>query len=214
MEDTVEVSRSRLSLLENVGKLANELWNDDKIGLVVKERFKEKHPDANVPEVVIAQNSRKVEQEILSKVEAKEKAVDEKISHFEKTWKEKEEAENKRKAEQEFAAEVDAAKKKYQLTAEGMEKVFARMKEKNNPDVEAAAAWVTDHEVKTPTSTSSFADPMFNPFGSRGEDKAWELLNRNPFDGKFAEQEIAKIQNDFASGRAHLYGPNGMGGEL
>jgi len=212
-EEFIEVPKSRIKQLESVASLADALWNDPKVGMTIKERYKEMNPNANIPEVVVAQSSRKVEQDLIAKIEAKEKAVDDKISAWEKKNADKEAADESKQAEASFASEVEATKAKYKLTQEGMEKVFARMKEKNNPDVEAAAAWVTDHEVKA-APTSGYNDSAFNPYGSKSEDKSWELLNKNPFDGKFAEQEINRIAQDFAGGRAHLYGPNGMGGEL
>lgn len=214
-DDVVEVSAARLKLLERDANLAHALWNDPKHGMKVKEIAKEKWPDSNIPELDAIKEVRKSESELLTKVEAKEKALTDRIEAFEKSQKEKEDKETSSKAEREFAADVEATKKKYQLSAEGMEKVFERMKAKNNPDVEAAAAWVTDHaQAAAPTGQSSGSNDMFNPFGSKGEDKDWELLNKNPWDGKFAEQEIAKITRDFANGRGHVYGANGMGGEL
>lgn len=216
-DEIVEISKSRLNLLEGVSKLNNELWNDPNVGPKIKEIVKDKYPNANIPEVDAIRTARKTETDLLARVEEKEKALLSRIETFENSQKEKEEKESNTRAEREFASDVESVKKKYQLSAEGMEKVFARMKEKNNPDVESAAAWVTDHEPKqAPISSSSYSDPAFNPFGSKdsSENKAWETLNRNPWDGKFAEQEIAKITSDFANGRGDLYGPNGMGGQL
>ena len=214
-DDIVEVSRSLLANLQGTAKLTNDLWNDPTIGPKVKELVKDKYPNANIPEVDLARNAKKAESEILTKVEETNKATLARIEAFEKAQKEKEDKDVTARAEREFASDVESVKKRYQLTDEGMAKVFDRMKAKNNPDVEAAAAWVTDNEPsKAPLNSSGYVDPSFNPFGSKGEDKAWETLNRNPWDGKFAEQEIAKITADFANGRGDLYGPNGMGGQL
>lgn len=203
-DEMIEVSRSRLSVLEGVSKLANDLWNDEKVGMTVKERWKEKHPEANIPEVVVAQSTRKVEQDLLAKVEAKEKAVDEKISAFEKNWKDRDEKEANEKSEKAFSTEVESTQKKYQLTPEGMEKVFARMKEKNNPDVEAAAAWVTDHEPKiAPTSTSSYSPQNMDLYGSNSGDKEWESLNKDPI--KYGDSVLNEMVNDFANGNYSKY---------
>lgn len=211
-DEIVEIPKSRLALLEGVNKMTNDLWNDDKIGMALKERWKEKHPEANIPEVVVAQSTRKVEQELLAKVEAKEKAVDDKISAWEKKYQDKEEAETNKKAEEKFASEVDETKKKYQLTAEGMEKVFARMKEKNNPDVEAAAAWVTDHEIKAkPVSNSSAYTPSdMNLYGSSQGDEEWKELNKNPI--KYGDRVLNEMATDFANGNFGRY--KEFGGDL
>lgn len=214
-DELIEISKSRLALLEGQAKLQNELWNDPTDGMTIKEIVKKKYPNANIPELDAVREVRKSEADILTKVEAKEKALESRIEAFEKAQKEKEERDVEKQSTKVFEAEVEATKKKYQLSPEGMEKVFARMKEKNNPDVEAAAAWVTDHaQAAAPTGHSGYNDAPFNPYGAKGEDKDWELLNKNPWDGKFAEQEISRIQRDFANGRGHVYGQNGMGGEL
>lgn len=213
-DETVEVSASRLKLLERDANLAAALWNDPKYGMKVKEIAKEKWPDSNIPELDAIKEVKKTESELLTKFEEKNKALDAKLEAFEKAQKEKEEKDNEAKEAKRFEAEVEVAKKKYALSPEGMEKVFARMKEKNNPDVEAAAAWVTDHQQAAAPINQSSMHPDFNPFGSKSEDADWALLNKNPWDGKFAEQEIARISRDFANGLGHKYGQNGMGGEL
>lgn len=213
-DEEVVVSAARLRLLERDANLAHALWNDPQHGMKIKEIAKEKWPDSNIPELDAIKEVRKTETDLVAKIEAKEKALEDKISAWEKKQADKEEKENYFKAEREFAIQVDDTKKKYQLTAEGMEKVFQRMKEKNNPDVEAAAAWVTDHEQAAAPINQPSAQGNFNPYGANGVDKDWELLNKNPWDGKFAEQEINRITRDFANGQGHKYGVNGMGGEL
>lgn len=211
-DEEVTVSAARLKLLERNANLAEALWNDPKHGMKIKEIAKEKWPDSNIPELDAIREVKKTESDILTKVEETKKETIARIEAFEAERKKEKEEAREARAKSDFESDVESAKKKYQLTPEGMEKVFARMKEKNNPDVEAAAAWVTDHQPAPLNHTS--APSAFNPFGSRSEDKDWELLNKNPFDGKFAEQEISRITADFANGLGHKYGANGMGGEL
>lgn len=214
-DDDVIVSASRLKLLERDANLAAALWNDPTHGIKIKEITKEKWPDANIPELDAIKSVRKAESDILARVDAKEKSLEERISAFEKSREEEKKAEKEAKEAARFESDVESTKKKYQLSADGMEKVFQRMKDKNNPDVEAAAAWVTDHmQSASPTGQSGQSPELFNPFGSRAEDKRWELLQKNPFDGRFAEMEIAEIQANFANGRGSMYGQDGMGGEL
>ena len=213
-EELVEVSKSLLANLQGTAKLANTLWNDEKIGMTVKERAKELLPNSNIPEVDAMRTARKTETEILTKVEAKEKALEDRISAFEKAQKERDEKDLSAKAEREFAADVEGTKKKYQLTAEGMEKVFARMKEKNNPDVEAAAAWVTDHEPKqSPLTSSNYSPQNLDVFGSSSGRDEFKEINEHAFDGKWFDKEVRKINEDFLNGRGGLYGVDGMGGQ-
>lgn len=215
MDDLVEVSKSLLNQLQGTAKVANALWNDEKIGMATKERAKELFPNAVIPEVDAIRTARKSETEIISRVEAKEKALEDRISAFEKSQKERDEKDLNAKAEREFAADVEGTKKKYQLTAEGMEKVFARMKEKNNPDVEAAAAWVTDHEPKqSPITNSSYSPQNMDVFGASSGKDEFKEINDHAFDGKWFDKEVRKINEDFLNGRGGLYGQDGMGGQL
>lgn len=217
-DEIVEISKSRLSALEGSSKLINDLWNDPKLGMKVKAITKEKFPNSNIPELDAVNEVHTTEERILTAVKAEKKTLEDRITAFEKNQQERDEKEANSRAESSFAADVEATKKKYQLSPEGMEKVFARMKEKNNPDVEAAAAWVTDHQAPAkPLDQPGYGSQSMdfqNSFNSAQDDKDWELLNKNPFDMKFADQEIRRITQDFNNGRGHLYGANGMGGEL
>ena len=202
-EEFVEVPKSRLVALESVNALKEALWNDPTTGPKVKELVKEKFPQANIPEVDAARNARQIQHDVLAKVAEKEKVVDDKISAFERKWAERDESVAKEKEEKQFESEVDATRRKYKLTTEGMEKVFARMREKNSPDVEAAAAWVTDHEVKAPTEASSYAPQTLDMYGANSGAEEWADLNRDPI--RYGDREIARMADDFKYGRFDKY---------
>lgn len=212
MLDTVEVPAQRLALLEKVEKLANGLFNDPKNGMMVKAAFKEKYPDAILPEVDAFNAARAVKQEVVAEVDTRLKGLDEKMSKFLDEQKLQRETATKEREDHDFSRAIKDAQDRYRLTDAGMQAAFQRMKDQNNPDVESAAAWVASNIAKAePVSGSGYAP--HNPFGINKAESHYELLNQNPFDGKFAEAEIAKINQDFASGRGHLYGADGMGGE-
>lgn len=214
-EDLVEISRSLLNSLQGTAKLTSSIWNDPKLGMQVKELVKEKYPDANIPELDAMRSVQKAEGEILTKVEASKKETIDRIEAFEKAQKDRDEKELNAKAEKDFASEIEATKRKYQLTPEGMDKVFARMKEKNNPDVEAAAAWVTDHEPKQdPLMNSNYSPANMDLYGASSGDKEFLEINKHAFDGKWFDKEVRKINEDFLNGRGGLYGSDGMGGQL
>lgn len=203
-EEFVEISKSRLKLLEGVSKLNNDLWNDPKYGMQIKEIVKEKYPNANIPEVDVVRSTKRAEAEMVSRVEATQKETLSRIEKFETAQRERDEKDSTAKAEADFSKDIESAKKKYQLSPEGMEKVFARMKEKNNPDVEAAAAWVTDHEPKqAPTTTSSYAPQSMDLYGSNSGDKEWADLNRDPL--AYGDKVLAEMSNDFANGNFSKY---------
>jgi Skp family chaperone for outer membrane proteins len=204
MSDTVELPVERAKILENSAKLLNQLWNDPKEGINVKKAWKNVFPDAVIPEVEIDREKNRIEQELATKAEETNKMLQDKLSAFEKKLQERDEAERSAKEAQQFEQEIDSVRRKYALTEEGMQKVYARMKEKNNPDVEAAAAWVTDHEVKAkPTSNSSFAPQEMNLYGSSNADKEWETLNKNPI--KYFDNTVTEMINDFNNGSFGKY---------
>lgn len=212
MFDTVEVPASRLALLEKVEKLANGLFNDPKHGMAVKSAFKEKYPDAVLPEVDAFKAAQSVKQEVIGAVDDRIKGLSDTMTKFIDEQKAEREKSSKAREDKDFTQAIKDAQNKYRLTDEGMQAAFQRMKEQNNPDVESAAAWVVSNITKAePVSGSGYAP--INPFGINQPETHYELLNKNPFDGKFAEAEIARINQDFANGRGHLYGADGMGGE-
>jgi hypothetical protein len=203
MDETVEISKAKLAELEGIAQIKQALWSDPKFGPQVKEMVKEKFPQANIPEVDAARSARAAEKEILSRVEAKEKAFDDKIAAWEKTQNERDTAAAKAKEEAEFTTEVEQVKKKYQLTPEGMQKVFDRMKAKNSPDVEAAAAWVTDHEQKAPVVDNTFAQQTMDMYGANSGSDEWAELNKNP--RAYGDKVIAEMANDFRNGNFSKY---------
>lgn len=203
-DEFVEIPKSRLQLLEDVARLKDSMWNDPKFGNQIKEMVKEKYPNANIPEVDMLRANRTAEAAILAKVEEKETALNARIEAFEKKQNERDAGAKQEKEEKEFASDIERTKAKYKLSSEGMEKVFNRMKEKNNPDVEAAAAWVTDHEVKDiPAPSSPFAPSAMDLYGSKSGDSAWADLNRDPL--AYGDAEIARMANDFANGNFGKY---------
>jgi hypothetical protein len=204
MNDTVEISRDKLSLLEQTSQIANTLWNDPKYSPFMKEAVKDKFPAASIPEVDAIRAARAAEETAKKVAEEVSRKVDEKINAFEKKFSERDEEAKRAKEDQEFSSEIENTKRKYNLTAEGMDKVFKRMKERNNPDVEAAAAWVTDHEPKAaPVAGNNYTPQALNLYGSADGDKEWADLNRNPL--AYGDKMLAEMANDFANGNFSKY---------
>lgn len=212
MSDFVEVPASRLALLEKVERMANGLFNDPKHGMSVKAAFKEKYPDAILPEVDAFNAAQAVEKKVIGEVEDRIKGLSDTMTKFIDDQKLERANAAKEREENDFARQCKDAQDKYRLTEAGMQATFQRMKDMNNPDAEAAAAWVASNTAKADPVSGSGYTPH-NPFGINQPESHYELLNKNPFDGRFAEAEIAKINQDFANGKGHLYGADGMGGE-
>lgn len=213
MNDIVEVPAARYALLEKVEKLANGLFNDPKHGMTVKAAFKEKYPDAILPEVDAFNAAKAVKEEVIGAVDTRLKSMNETMEKFIDEQKADREKASKEREEADFSRAIKDAQDRYRLTDAGMQAAFERMKAQNNPDVEAAAAWVASNITKAEPVAGSGYSPI-NPFGINQPEAHYDLLNKNPFDGKFAEAEIAKINQDFANGKGSLYGVDGMGGEF
>jgi hypothetical protein len=105
------------------------------------------------------------------------------------------------KEEAELQGQLDSLKKTYSFTPEGMQRVVDRMKEKNNPDAESAAAWVLAQEKKArPITDSALLPQALNLYGSNSEDENWAELNKDP--KGWADRELVKMINEFAEQEA------------
>lgn len=192
MTDTVEINARDLAELQRLaqsGKIAEQVWHDPKHGMALKALVKEVMPDASIPELEVLNATNKVREE----ADVKFNALAEKLTKFEEREQQRIDERKVEREEISFAAKVDAIRKAKNFTEEGMKKVFDRMKEHNNPDIEAAAAWVLSQEPKVPTQ-SAYAPQTMDVFGSASGDQEWAELNANP--GKWYDKTVMEILND------------------
>lgn len=185
-----EISQSELETLRRSEALLNKMWNDPKEGLNFKRKVKEYAPDARIPELDMIQAAAQPFEEKFTKQAEEIKTMRERLEAREK--KEKDD-----KEESELEASLARVKSQFKFTDEGLEKVIARMKEKNNPDAEAAAAWVAAQERKAkPISGSNIGPSALNLYGSKTADEQYAALNKDPI--AWADNEIATMLNEFA----------------
>lgn len=192
MTNTVQVNARDLAELQRLaqsGKIAEQVWNDPIHGMKLKSIVKEAIPEANIPELDVLNQTNKVRDESFAKVEA----LEAKLAKFEEANTKRLEDDKIQREEANFTSRLEAVRKAKHFTDEGMKKVIDRMKEHNNPDVEAAAAWVLSQEPKVPTQ-SAYAPQTMDIYGSNSGDKKWEELNRNPV--AFFDKEVLEILND------------------
>lgn len=192
MTETVEINVRDLAELQRFaqsGKIAEQVWHDPKHGMKLKALVKEAIPDSNIPELDMLNQTNKIRDEAFTKVEelAKELAA------LKEDNKKRLEDQKAKEEDASFAARLESVRKSKNFTEAGMQKVIDRMKEHNNPDVEAAAAWVISQEPKVPTQ-SAYSPQTMDIYGSHSGDKKWEELNRNPL--AFFDREVAEILND------------------
>ncbi len=188
MSEKIEITQEQAADYNRAIKLLNSLAGHKEKGLEVKKMMKEVDPDLSFPEL-----------DLIEKVKApydeKIKSLEETTSKVVKEWDEYKTSEKNSKEERSIKKELEAAQQEYSFTDDGMQKVVSRMKEKNNPDVEAAAAWVASKQPKAqPSASSNFTPGKMNLFGSATKDDAWADLNKDPM-GAF-DKEVDNIFNN------------------
>jgi hypothetical protein len=181
-----EISDAELATLRRAQSLLDGLWNDKEHGMALKRMVKAKLPDARIPELDIAEPMLAPVKAELEEQKKANKTLADRLDA-------REAAEKEAKEDSDLTTSLAQAKKEYRLTDDGMAKVIKRMKDTNNPDPAAAAAWVTDHEPKpNPVAASSWSPSDLNLFGTgtKSADEDIQSLHQDPikwFDRKAAE---------------------------
>lgn len=189
-----EISDAQLELANKYQSLYNKLWNDPKEGLAFKRKVKELVPEAQIPELDMIDTTVKPFEEKMAKQAEENKALKDRLDNIEKRSKDE-------KEESDLVKSLDSARKKFHLTDEGFDKAVARMKEMNNPDAEAAAAWVASQEKKArPVGSSSFAPSALNLYGSNKVDESMADLHRDPI--AWQDATIQTMLDEFAAQEA------------
>ena len=107
------------------------------------------------------------------------------------------------RAESTLRERLESVKTLYGFTEEGMQTVIKRMRDQNNPDVEAAAAYVNGLAPKpSPVKSSGLFPTKLNPFGAAdlSDDPAIKKLHTDPM--AFMEEEAIAVMDEFARGEA------------
>jgi hypothetical protein len=184
-----EISQEQLDALTRGQNLLNKMWNDPKTGMAFKKKVKEFVPDAKIPELDIVDGATAP---IFAELEEQKKAnktLADRLDNWETSQKNS-------KEESELQTQLDAIRKQYSFTPEGMQKVVDRMKEKNNPDADAAAAWVAAQERKARPVTPAFSKTDLNLYGASTIDESMKELHTNP--ERWAVNEMEIMLNEFA----------------
>ncbi len=177
-EDDVTISSEQAKILQGAYNLMNKLYSDPDRSMEFKKMVR--GAGFSVPEIDTIEKVTKPYDEKLSAYEEKFKKLEERLAK-------RDEDELNAKEEARLAKDLESARKEYGLTDDGMKKVLDRMKEKNNFDVEAAAAYIVSKEPKAqPTKTShNFSQSRFKGSSLIGGDNAeetWKQLSQNPDD--------------------------------
>src|SRR5574337_42132 len=187
-----EIEDDKQAQLQSAYDLMNSLYSDKDHGLAFKKMMKAKRPEANIPELDIIDTVTKPYDERMTALAEENKKLQTQMSEFLSKQQQRDD-------EHQVQLTLAQVQEKYKLTDDGMEKVVARMKEKNNPDAEAAAAFIVSQQPAPPpqkTGTNYFPGNL-DLYGTSNADAQFEGLHKDPV--KWFETEVASILNENAA---------------
>lgn len=202
--DTVAVPRSQFELMQRSTALLDQMLGDPTHAPIVEPVVKALNPHAVFPaaknrEALMAPVKGEIERiRAESKAEleaalARTAALETKLTERET----REAAAAQAQSDAQMLAQLKAIQSKRGFSEEKMQEVLTRMKEQNNPDADAAAAWVAESIPKPlPAAGHDFLPSTVDVYGS-SEDPAttaWKGLHENPTG--WQTQELRNIVKD------------------
>lgn len=189
---TVEIPVEQHDLHQRSAALLSQMLADPRTAEEAERLVATINPDAKFP---ARERREAITKPVLDRIEAEaaaRKALEDKFAAMEA---EKAEA-IQRRQEQELLDRLNAVKAKRGFSDEMMEKVISRMREQNNPDVDAAAAFVSE-SIPKPAPTSPYADILpttVDPYGTTSGDEKWAALHKDP--NRWLTDELRSIATD------------------
>jgi hypothetical protein len=202
--DHVTVPRETAELWQRSVALIDRMLGDPAVAPQAEDLIKRVNPNAVFParasrEALMAPVNEAVEK-VRADTDARVKAAEESAAAIQARL----DAREAREAEAAAAAETNALQTRLTeiqsrrgFSEETMQKVLARMREQNNPDVDAAAAWVAEGIPKPlPASGYDFLPSQVDVYGgiTDSANKAWDGLRENP--SGWQTQELRNIVKD------------------
>lgn len=192
-EETVTVPKAAWETAQRIKALMDKTWDDKDKGAAFRKLLKEVNPtEIKIPDDLAESAIAPVKGE-LEETRKAVKGFGERLDKFlEENTNEKETTKLK--------SELDKARKEYGLDDEGMTKVMQRMKDKNNPDVEAAAAFVARSMPKPKPISEELGGVAPSLFGTTRKDDDFAELHTggDPFkpNGWF-DKTAQKVLDEF-----------------
>ena len=173
------------------------LIKDPKLGGSVKRAIKAIEPNANFPEL-------DAEDQFVAPVREEVAGVRKEVSGLAERLDKLIQQGTDRDAEAALASDFSAVQKRYGFTEDGLRKVMERMRDKNNPDVEAAAAFINESipRAKPAAATgTNYLPQNFNlktMFGG-GDDAGDRATAASKDPWAFFDAEVRDILNEDAA---------------
>jgi hypothetical protein len=202
--DTLVVSRENAELWQRSAALLDRMLGDPSVAPAAEDLIKKVNPNAVFPnrvsrESLLAPANEAIERHRtetaaqIAAAEARAQALEDKIAA-----REAKEADLATQAETAaLERRINDVRSKRGFSEEKMQEVLARMREQNNPDVDAAAAWVSESIPKPlPASGHDYLPSQVDVYGgiTDAENKAWDGLRTDP--QRWQTQELRNIVKD------------------
>lgn len=184
-------ARTPAQIAQQSVQLLNQLLGDPRTAPEAEKLIQTLNPQAEFP---YRQQREAVLGPVMGELE-KERA---RVAALEEKWNAREAAEAQRETkrqEDELLARMEAVKSKRGLSDDAMQRVMDRMRANNNPDVEAAAAWVAESVPKpAPAAGYDYLPSTVDPFGTASKDETWAALHKSP--DQWLTAELRSIVRD------------------
>lgn len=189
--DTVVISRTDYDIGYRSTALLQKLLNNPKHAPKIEEAIAEVNPQATFPgrdarEAAMAPFKAELESERTKReaLEARLNARDEKDA-----------ADIQTRQESDLLAKMTAIRSKRGFSDDMMDKVVARMREQNNPDIDAAAAYIAESIPRSaPIAGHDYLPSTVDNYGLASRDEAWKGLHENP--DQWQTKELRDIVRD------------------
>lgn len=193
-DEPVTITRAQLAQLNAANSFLGELTRDaTAVGQSVRDAAKAKWPTVRFANDVADQYAAPLRAEIGQ--------VNDKVGKLIERLDAEATSRSDAATEAAIRAELTEARTRYKFSDDGMGQVLARMKEKNNPDVLAAAAWVAEQQPKAqPATPNGFGPAALHLFGAGADsdDAEVQALHKDPV--KWFDREVGDILGEFARG--------------
>lgn len=176
--------------------LLDKMLKDKKHGTAIKRAIHEIDPTTNFPELDVEETIVAPVRGEVEDVRKQVAGIGEKLDKFLK-------AAEDRDAENALASDLQGVQAKFHLTEDGLRKVMERMRDKNNPDAEAAAAFVVSQIPRGKPAAATGTDHlpqnfdlkrMFN--GSDDADDRAKAITKDPW--AYFDSEVRAVLGEAA----------------
>jgi len=189
--NTVVVTREQFDIGSRAAHLLNQMLGNPKHAPAAEAIIADLNPNAKFPGRAVREAAYAPVNAALEEERAARKKLEDRLNAREAA----DQAAADARAEADIESRITAVKRQHGFSDEAMEKVIGRMRERNNPDIESAAAFVANTMPRaTPAIGNDGLPRNVDNYGFGTGDKAWEGLHKNP--DRWLADEIRATVND------------------